>query len=252
MPQAREAAKMAVAIDPGLASAWSALAAITILYDRKYEAAEEQFRKALELDPAFATAHHWHATLIFLRLRKMGQALDEMREAERLEPLSPAIANDTGFVLYRDRRFDEAAEQARRTIAMHPGFYRSHALLGRIYCAQGKYPDAVRSCLKARELVEDGSFLPFLLGTLGYAHAASGNAAAASQILEELVALEQRCAPTGHERALVATALGDFDGAVHALKTAFALHAGWMVWVHVEPLFEPLRARGLLTDTSFT
>jgi hypothetical protein len=50
----------------------------------------------------------------------------------------------------------------------------------------------------------------------------------------------------------VATALGDFDGALAALKTAFALHAGWMVWVHVEPLFEPLRARGLLTDTSFT
>lgn len=252
MPQAREAAKMAIAIDPGLASAWSALAAITILYDRNYEAAEEQFRKALELDPAYATAHHWHATLVFLRSRKMGQALDEMREAERLEPLSAAIANDTGFVLYRDRQFDEAAEQARRTIVLHPGFYRSHALLGRIYCAQGKYSDAVRACLKARELVEDGSFLPFLLGTLGYAHASSGNWAAARQILEELLALEQRLAPTGHERALVATALGDFDDAVRALNTAFALHAGWMVWVHVEPLFEPLRARGLLTDTSFT
>ena len=50
---------------------------------------------------------------------------------------------------------------------------------------------------------------------------------------------------------MVATALGDFDAAIRALKTAFEQHTGWMVWVPVEPLFEPLRARGLLTARSF-
>ena len=44
MPAAREAALTALAVDPGLASAWSALAAVTALYDRKFESAEEHWR----------------------------------------------------------------------------------------------------------------------------------------------------------------------------------------------------------------
>ena len=124
---------MAVAIDPGLASAWSALAAITILYDRKYEAR----RRALPQGARTGSGLRHGPPLVrhsgLPRLQRMRQALDEMREAERLEPLSAAIANDIGFVLYRSRRFDDATEQARRTIAHASGLLPGHALLARIY-----------------------------------------------------------------------------------------------------------------------
>ncbi len=253
MPKAREAALRALAIDQGLGSAWSALASVTSLYDRKFDAALEHFRRALALDPADATAHHWYAMLALLPLQRMEEALHEMREGERLDPLSAPIANDTGYAFYRSRRFDEAIEQCRRTIALHPAFWRTHILLGRALAVEGRYGESVASCLKARELSEGGSMLPHLLGTLGYADAASGNSAAAREVIQELLQLERGgCAVTAHERAVVATALGEWDEALRALKTAFEQRTGWVVWVPNEPLFDPLRARGLLTGQSFT
>jgi serine/threonine-protein kinase len=251
MPTAREAALTALAVDPDLASARSALAAVTALYDRNFASAEEQWREALELDPAYATAHHWYALQALLPLRKMAQALEEIREAERLDPLSGPIANDVGWVLYRCRRSDEAIEQCRKTIAEHPGFYRAHLLLARVYAAQGRHRECIEISLKARD-PEDASFLPHLLGTLGFAYASCGDAAAARGVLEELQRLEQHGAVTAHERAIVDTALGDWDGALRELETAYAQRTGWAVWFSLEPLYDALRARGLLTDESFT
>ena len=59
--------------------------------------------------------------------------------------------------------------------------------------------------------------------------------------------LEARGAVTAHERALVATALGDWEAAIRDLETADEQRTGWAVWAPVEPLFDALRARGLLT-----
>jgi TolB-like protein/Tfp pilus assembly protein PilF len=247
MPRAREAALTAVAIDPGLASAWSALAAVTALYDRKFDTAEEHWRKALESDPAYATARHWYALFGLLPMQKMGQAFDEIREAERLDPLSAPIANDVGFVLYWSRRLDDAVEQCRKTIALHPGFYRASVLLARVYAAQGRYRESLDTGLKVREQIEGVSFLPHLLGTLGFAYASSGNPQAAHEALGELRRLEDRCAVTAHERAVVATALGDWDTAIRELEAAYEQRTGWAVLVPVEPLFDALRARGLPT-----
>jgi serine/threonine-protein kinase len=249
MPKAREAALKALAIDPGLASAWSALAAVTALYDRKLESAEEHWRKALESDPAYATAHHWYACFGLIPMQRMGQALDEIREAERLDPLSAPIANDVVFVLYWNRRFDDAIEQCRKNIALNPGFHRDYILLARVYAAQGRYRESVDTCLKVREQLDGVSFLPHLLGTLGFAYASSGNPEAAHEVLGELRHLETRGAVTAHERAVVATALGDWDAAIRELETAYEQRTGLAVFVPVEPLFDALRARGLLTGT---
>jgi serine/threonine-protein kinase len=247
MPMARQAALKALAIDPGLASAWSALAAVNALYDRQFESAEEHWRKALESDPALATAHHWYACLGLIPMQRMNQALDEIREAERLDPLSAPIANDIVFVLYWNRRFDDAIEQCRKNIALNPGFLRDYILLARVYAAQGKYRESVDTCLKVREQLDGVSFLAHLLGTLGFAYASSGNPEAAQEVLGELRRLEARGAVTAHERAVVATALGDWDAAIRDLETAHEQRTGFAVFVPVEPLFDALRARGLLT-----
>ena len=252
MPKAREAALTALSIDQDLAPARSALAAVTCLYDCDYETAAEQWHQALAADPAYATAHHWYAALGLPALEKIELALEQIREAERLDPLSAPIANDVGFVLYWGRRFDEAIEQCRKTLAVYPGFCRAQILLGRALAAQGKYGESVESCLKARELLKGASYLPYLLGTLGFAYASVGNGAAAREVMGELLRLEQGCAVTAHERAVVSVALGDWDEALRALGTAFEQRTGWAIFVPIEPLLDPLRARGLLSERSLT
>ncbi|HUI57481.1 MAG TPA: tetratricopeptide repeat protein [Bryobacteraceae bacterium] len=251
MPQAREAATTALAIDPGLASAWSALAAVTAMYERRFDAAEEPFRRALESDSDSATTHHWHAMFGFAPARRLGEALEEMREAERLDPLSAPIANDVGFPLYWSRRFDEAVEQCRRASARHPEFYRSLLLLGRTYAAEGRYQESLDACLKARELMDGRSFLPYLLGTLGFSYASRGDLTAAEEVLVELVRLEQ-CAVTAHERALVAMALGRRDEAVGALGAAYEQRTGWASWVPLDPLYDDLCSWCSFDAGSFT
>jgi len=93
---------------------------------------------------------------------------------------------------------------------VHPGFFRAHLLLARAYAAQGRHRECIEISLKARELSHDTSFLPYLLGTLGFAYASCGDSAAAREVLEELLRLEQHGAVTAHERAIVDTALGDW------------------------------------------
>jgi hypothetical protein len=44
----------------------------------------------------------------------------------------------------------------------------------------------------------------------------------------------------------VATALGDWDAAIRELETAYEQRTGLAVFVPAEPLFDALRARGLL------
>ncbi|MGA9624566.1 MAG: hypothetical protein WBQ65_08860, partial [Bryobacteraceae bacterium] len=170
--------------------------------------------------------------------------------AERLDPLSAPIANDIVFVLYWNRRFDDAIEQCRKNIALNPGFLRDYILLARVYAAQGRYRESVDTCLKVREQLDGVSFLPHLLGTLGFAYASAGNSEAAQEVLGELRRLEERGAVTAHEHAVVNTALGDWDAAIRELKTAYEQRTGFAVFVPVEPLFDALRARGLLAASS--
>jgi serine/threonine-protein kinase len=242
MPKAREAALAAIAIDGGLASARSAFAAVLASYERNFESAEEDWHRALAADPADATAHHWYSMFGLVPRNLVEEALGQIREAERLDPLSAPIANDVGFVLYWSRRYEEAGEQCRKAIGLNSGFYRAHMLLGRVYAAQGMYSDAIAACLEARKLSDGIAFLPFLLGTLGFAYGSSGDSARAREVVDELRRLEALGAVTAHERAIVATALRDWDQAIRDLELAYEQRTGWAVWVPVEPLFDALRA----------
>ena len=65
-------------------------------------------------------------------------------------------------------------------------------LLARVYAVQGRQSEAIAASLKARELSDGTAFLPFLLGTLGFAYASSGDLANAHKVLEDLKDLETR------------------------------------------------------------
>jgi tetratricopeptide (TPR) repeat protein len=64
MPQARDAAKRALALDDGLAEAHTALAWVNYTYDWNFTVAEREFRRAVELDPNYATAHQWYSNYL--------------------------------------------------------------------------------------------------------------------------------------------------------------------------------------------
>jgi adenylate cyclase len=239
MPKAREAALRALEIDPHLASAHSAMAAVQALYDWQYEAACNHWRRALDIDPDYATAHHWFS-IIGLAAGRLDDALREIEEAHRLDPLSAPIANDVGFVLYWMRRFAEAREQCRRTLDLNPRFYRARLLEARILTAQEQYAEALQLCKSAAEL-EITAFRPHLLGTMGYAYAILGDSAAARCIIQQLIQMDEKCV-TAHERALVHAGLGEWEQSTLALDKVAEQRTGWWGCLKFEPLFDSLRA----------
>jgi len=250
MPQAREAALRALEIDPSLASAHSAVAAVQSLYDRQYDVANGGWQQALAIDPDDATAHHWFSLFGLLPMGRTDEALKEIEEAQRLDPLSAPIANDVGFVLYWTRQFAAAREQCQRSLQLNRRFYRAHLLDARILAAQGRYSEAVQTCQLAEEIGVT-SFRPYLLSTLGYAYAALGDEAAARHLLHQLVESEA-CCVTAHERALIHAGLGEWQESRAALQAAVEQCSGWAGFLKFDPLFDGLRARELPGLPAFT
>jgi TolB-like protein len=250
MPQAREAALRALEIDPCLASAHSALGAVEALYHKQYEAACGHWEKALAIDHDYATAHHWFSLFGLFPMGRPSDAIREVEEAQRLDPLSAPIANDVGFALYWTRHFAEAREQCQRAVRLNRRFSRAHLLDARILVAQGRHAEAVQTCQIA-EGIGVASFRPYLLGTLGYAYAALRDAAAARNIIQQLLQMEDRCV-TAHERALIHAGLGEWELSCAAIDTAIELRTGWAGWLKFDPLFDGLRARRLPNAVVFT
>ena len=250
MPQAREAALRALEIDPSLASAHSAVAAVQALYDRQYAAACGRWQQALAIDPDYATAHHWFSLFGLLPMGRTDDAINEIEEAQRLDPLSAPIANDVGFVLYWTHHFAEAREQCQRSLQLNRRFYRAHLLDARVLAAQGRNSEAVQTCQLAEEIGVT-SFRPYLLGTLGYAYAALGDKVAARHVMQQLVELEQGCV-TAHEQALIHAGLGEWQESRAALQAAIEQCSGWVGWLKFDPLFDGLRERDFPGISVFT
>jgi tetratricopeptide (TPR) repeat protein len=80
MPQAREAARKALAIDDTLAEAHAALALVHLIYDWDWPMAEREYRRAIDLSPGNASARQGFG-LLLLALGRFTEAAPELQRA---------------------------------------------------------------------------------------------------------------------------------------------------------------------------
>ena len=127
MPQALEAARRALQLDPYLAEAHNALACATMLYERDYALAEREFKRALELNPNYPQAMAWYG-LFFLQWvsGRVAEARAEILRATQLDPLSAYAHVIMAFSSSTDGRAESAVEHARRGIELDPSSYLAH------------------------------------------------------------------------------------------------------------------------------
>ena len=88
--RAREAAITAIDLDPNLADAQTALAAVSHHLDRDWKASEDAYRRALELGPGNELAHRWYAAFLTEQGRHREARAEARRFAAILERLTPA------------------------------------------------------------------------------------------------------------------------------------------------------------------
>ena len=229
--QGKAAAYRALEMDPTLSDAWTALALIHLYYDWDFPAVEREFTQALELNPNDATTHQWHGFFL-TALGRFDEAVSEMQLALKLEPLSTIINNNLGRILYFARRYPQAIEQFQKTLELDKDFLPAHYEIGSAYVESGMYQEAIQEWT-----LEHG---PRGLARRAYAAARSGDKSGALAAVDALKAIsDQRDIPA--LIALLYVALGNHEQALDWLEKAYERSDDWLVFLKVEPEFDPLR-----------
>jgi tetratricopeptide (TPR) repeat protein len=237
-PKARDAATQALAQDDTLAEAHTSLADVKADYDWDWPGAEQEFRRAIELNPGYPTAHQWYAEF----LSEMGrhqQALEESELAQKLDPHSLIISAGIGKILFEAGRIDPAIAPLRHTLDLEPNFAHAHSYLGKVYLRKQMFPQAVIEFEKAATL--SGRIADYL-GGLGHAYARAGRTADAHKVLAELNQQSRQRYVSWRDVAVVYAGLGETDRAFTSLDKAYELRDSGIVFMKVDPLFDPLRS----------
>lgn len=240
-PRAKQAALQAMALDPELASAHSALAHALVQYERRYWEGEQEYLRALSLDPS--DANTWmRLALVRGMLGRLDEAQVDMTRARDLEPMNLAYATNLGLILYLKRDFAAAMRELRGVLELEPTFDPARALLGRALLAQGDAEGAIREFQRQQRPVPGGD------GDLGRAYAMAGRR---DQALAEIERLQQRVAEgfgVAYDLAGIHAAMGEVPQACLALQRALGDYSQLIGFIGSDPAMDQLRNEACLVE----
>lgn len=234
---AKHYARQALALDEKLPEAHASLAWVSFVYDWHWEEARREFRRSIELDPQYATAHQWYGFLLASRGR-LDEALVEGHTAQELDPTSVSVRRTLGWLYYYARRYEQARYHLSRALAMNPGAEETHRVLGLTLAIEGQLDEAERVLRDAVGMEGAGSYTQ---ATLGFALARGGKRRDAEAVLAQLEARRviEYVSPVAF--ATLHIGLGNVEQAIEWAEKAHAERRGWLAYLDVNPLLDPLR-----------
>ncbi len=235
MPKASAAAARALALDETLAEAHSALGIYKLFSEWDWTAAQREFVRALSLDPNSSDTKHFYSHY----LQAVGQtreAVEVLRRGVDLDPLALILNAEYGCGLYLARRFNEALDVLRKTLEMEHDFPLTLWFMAQVLERLGRADEAVAALEGARS-----GGLRYFTTELACAYAASGRPREARALLLEL-AQAGKPAPDPCQICWVHAELGDRDEAFRWLYHAYDDRSPTLIWLNVEPKFDPLRS----------
>ena len=143
------------------------------------------------------------------------------------------------MVFYYMGRYDEATAELRAVVAVEPNKSVAHLGLGRVYAAQGLTAEALAELQAAKPQA------PFRVrAEMARVLAHAGRTDEARQTLDELEVEADRASGevSWDVLAHVYSALGQKDRAFDLLERAVAERASTLLWINVDPRFDPLRS----------
>jgi TolB-like protein/Tfp pilus assembly protein PilF len=238
-PRARAELTRALELDPESAEAHAALGNVLTFYDHDWAEAEREFRRALELNRGYTPALHWYA----LHLVATGQperAIATIRRARELEPLSVLMTTASGRVLYFAHQYEASIREYGRALEMDSGYVAAHLGLGLALVRKGEPGRAIAEYRRALAL--PGGRQPVVSALLAHAYAVSGRKDEARALLREISSAPKGRYVPAEYAALIHLGLGEHDAAIAELERAYRLGSGYLAYLRVEPLFDPLRS----------
>lgn len=239
LPLALEAAERALGLNPNLAGAYASLGLINANYLWDWPKAEGHFQRALALDPNCSPARLWYAEFLG-EMGRIDDALATLEWARTHDPLSRSIRATRAFVLWLDRRYDEAIAEVEQVLEIDPTYTMALIRLGVAYAGKGLYPDAVRA-FRAAEAAS-----PELLDCIalqGYAHARAGSRREALKQQNKLRRLARRRYVPAFLFSGVYLGLGEHDEAVRYMEQEYDARGRYLLMIKHGPQFDTLRSQ---------
>ena len=230
--QARRAAERALALNPDMPLAHSAIAYVQMNLDWDLSAAEETLRAATERTPRDSNLKNVLAILRTYQNRGE-EALALRREAIPLDPLNVILQGNLAADLTALERYDEAEAVARRALELQPNAAQLHYLIARIQLFRGRADAALQEAQR-----EPGS--NYRLSGIALAQFARRDQTAADEALRVLI--EKHGADNPFRVALVYAFRGEPDKVFEWLEKAYAAHDPRVINTAWEQMLKPYRA----------
>ena len=228
---ALQSVRRAIAIAPTMAIGPSFLG---IIYNNQLamKRSLDELQRAESLPGADAAVFLNYA-LGLCKARRQAEAESTIGRTTSLDPLNPIARMAQSLILFWGRRYSEAIEASRRTLAIAPENIRAKAVLGWSLLLLGRTDDAQRQFKKMpaddyRRLVGEGAIA-----------ARSGRKVDA---LGAIQAIEKRYGDAAnYQYAEIYAQLGLADEALKALDEAWQKRDSGMGGIQVDPFIDPVR-----------
>jgi tetratricopeptide (TPR) repeat protein len=237
MPEVKKATARALQADEHLTQTLAHNGFYDLWYAWNWNGANDQLRTAIELSPNEYLPHFFYSWYLSARGR-FGESIEEGKRIVELQPLSAEEHAMYGLTLYYAGRYDEAVAQSQKALELEPQYPFAHLFLGFCDIQQGNFAKAIGEYQRAHSLFDS----PWSLARLGYAYARAGNRQEARNILDSLEHQAMTKYVASDIVATIYVALGDHDRAFEYLQKAYEERAGWMIWLRVDPVWNPLRS----------
>jgi TolB-like protein/tetratricopeptide (TPR) repeat protein len=232
--------------------------------------AKEASLRAIELDPEMVDPHATLGSALAMQWDWQGAEKSFLRGLS-LGTHTSALRDYALFLAAR-KRFDEASEYLGNAQRIDPFSYRQKAARAKFFHLTRRYSEAIRlwsgplihgplplearfflalmlvglgDTANATQLVQDirpaaGAQLAMMAG-IAEVLALSGEVRAAEDIAKDLKLLAPDSQLCKYRQALLAVAFGDGKRSLDLLRTALKMREPELVWIGVEPRFDPLR-----------
>ncbi|RNI28826.1 adenylate/guanylate cyclase domain-containing protein [Rufibacter latericius] len=228
----------ALQIDASLAEGYSAKGSAYLLYDWKWNQAQESLLKAIELNPASIGAYQL-LSFYYLSTGRKQEAVDTMEKALEIDPLSPIVNQYLAEAYFNAGNTEKALKQIESLLDMHPQMRIALELRGWCMGVKGDWSRAAEIFEEVQRSINH----PLKgLTPLGCAYAKLGEAEKAFACIQKI---EQRQAEEPGvvldiDLAMIWWVLGDSDKAFHYLFQCIEKRMGPVAILIDHPLFKEI------------
>jgi serine/threonine protein kinase len=240
---ARAAASKALELDDRLAEAYASLGVVFTIIDRNLTAGEREYRTAIDLNPNSAWSH-LHYSMLLTQEARFAEAEQQQQQAHDLDPLSLRIREWSAFIDYCKHDFEKAIKKEKELLIVDPNYNLAHTSLRDFYLSNRSWDEAAIEDGRAATL--EGK--PQEAKVVEKIFAQSGSIGLLQHLIDRW---SNRSVPVDYSPTDVAgmyALLGDRGKAFRWLEIAYQQQPSDLLFLKVEPRFDPLRSDARYSD----